>query len=243
MQFRVRSRRVRDRFSLPATLSPSFERLTHDNLPDHTHRWLALTLVDGRHPELWEMVEIDESPAHPPIDGIVQVKLADGTTRTLQRVSRDFKDAVQFYVNEDSWEQWKILNLSQVTHPFHVHLIRFQAIQRELFDIAGFDTAVGGTSAPVTCREEGTLAPGEQGWKDTITVGGGELVTIAGRFAGGSGRFMHHCHILEHEDEGMMRAFVVMPETVMALDPHMPHGPHEPHMPQGSPEPHEPDHG
>jgi FtsP/CotA-like multicopper oxidase with cupredoxin domain len=229
MQFRVRSRRVHDRFKLPKTLSPSFKRLTHENLPKHTHRWLALTLLDGRHPELWEMVEIDEAPGDLPVDGIVQVKQEDGTVTTLQRVSRDFKDAVNFYVEEDSWEQWRIINLSPVPHPIHIHLIRFQAMRRDVFDVAGFDTAVGGTTAPVTYKSGGTLTPGEQGWKDTITVGGNELLAVAGQFGGGSGRYMYHCHILEHEDEGMMRTFVVMPEAVMALDPHMSHGPHHSH--------------
>jgi len=62
-----------------------------------------------------------------------------------------------------------------------------------------------------------------------ITVGGNELVTVAGQFGGRRGRFMYHCHILEHEDEGMMRTFVVMPEEVMRLDPHMEHGPHHVH--------------
>ncbi|MGH3923585.1 MAG: multicopper oxidase domain-containing protein, partial [Pseudonocardiaceae bacterium] len=77
---------------------------------------------------------------------------------------------------------------------------------------------------------EGTLDPDEQGWKDTIRVNGfqvvdgvqvGELVSIIGQFGGASGRFVYHCHILEHEDEGMMSTFVVMPEEVMAVDPHM----------------------
>ncbi|MDT5011213.1 MAG: hypothetical protein QOH57_2830 [Mycobacterium sp.] len=54
-------------------------------------------------------------------------------------------------------------------------------------------------------------------------------MSIAGQFAGGTGRYMYHCHILEHEDEGMMRTFVVMPEEVMALDPHMDHGLHHSH--------------
>ena len=227
MQFRVRSRRVRDRFKLPARLSPSFEQIDHETLGhDHGHRWLALTLLDERHPEMWEMVEIQAPPPGPAIDGIVQVKLKDGTVKTLQRVSRDFKDAANFYVTEDMWEQWRIINLSPVPHPIHVHLIRFQAMSREKFDIAAFDNEVGGTTAPVAFASTGELAPGERGWKDTIVVGNSELVTIAGRFTGGSGRFMYHCHILEHEDEGMMRTFVVMPEEVMALDPHMHHGPH-----------------
>lgn len=47
MQFRVSTRRVQDGFSLPATLSTSFVRLTHDTLPEHMHRWLVLTLPAG----------------------------------------------------------------------------------------------------------------------------------------------------------------------------------------------------
>ncbi|MGH3529585.1 MAG: multicopper oxidase domain-containing protein [Pseudonocardiaceae bacterium] len=40
---------------------------------------------------------------------------------------------------------------------------------------------------------------------------------------------MFHCHILEHEDEGMMRTFVVMPEQVMKLDRHVVDGHHPLH--------------
>jgi FtsP/CotA-like multicopper oxidase with cupredoxin domain len=231
MQFRVRSWPVHDHFTLPATLSPAFKRLTHDNLPKHEHRWLALTLLDGKHPEMWEMVEIEDEEVPPvlPADGIVQVKLPDEPLKTLKRVSRDFKDAANFYVDQDGWEQWKIINLSPVAlpvpHPIHIHLIRFQALSRDIYNVSTFDSGIGGTTTPVTFDSEGTLAPGEQGWKDTIRVGPNELVSVAGQFAGGSGRYMYHCHILEHEDEGMMRTFVVMPEEVMALDPHM----HDPH--------------
>lgn len=46
----------------------------------------------------------------------------------------------------------------------------------------------------------------------------GEMVTWAARFTGGTGRYMFHCHLLEHEDEGMMRPFVTMPSEVLALD-------------------------
>jgi len=229
MQFRVRSKPVHDRFTLPSTLSPSFVRLTHDTLPDHEHRWLVLTAMNRRHPELWEMVELEEVPPNLPMDGIVQVQQQNGSVTTLQRVTRDFKDPTAFYVELDGWEQWKFLNVSRISHPMHIHLVGFQAISRNLFDVDSFDNEVGGTTAPVTYREPGTLAPGEQGWKDTIVVNGGELVSVAGQFSGGTGRYVHHCHILEHEDEGMMRTFVVMPEEVMVIDPHMPHGPHHVH--------------
>jgi o-aminophenol oxidase len=222
MQFRVGTKPVHDPFTLPTKLSTSFVRLTHDTLAPHMHRWLVLVLSNTGHPELWEMEEIDAAPPYMPQDGIVQVKLADGTLTTLQRVNRTFKDATHIYVEHNAWEQWKFLNVSPVTHPMHLHLTQFQAISRDMFDVTSFDAAVSGTSAPVTYKQAGTLQPGEQGWKDVIQVGGGELVSIAGEFVGGTGRYVHHCHILEHEDEGMMRTFVVMPREVMAVDPTMP---------------------
>jgi spore coat protein A len=106
--------------------------------------------------------------------------------------------------------------------------VQFQTIGlgRQRFDITSFDNTVGGTSAPVTFIGPGSLDAGDQSWKDTIRVGQpdtGELVTIAARFSGGSGRYMYHCHILEHEDEGMMSTFIVAPKEVMAVDPL--HGP------------------
>nr|WP_245883269.1 multicopper oxidase domain-containing protein [Streptomyces hyaluromycini] len=47
-----------------------------------------------------------------------------------------------------------------------------------------------------------------------------------GRFDGAYGRFMYHCHLLEHEDMGMMRPFVVMPEEAMKFDHGTAHGGH-----------------
>lgn len=234
MQFQVRSERVHDDFRLPKTTSKSFVRLTHDVLPpDHGHRWIVLTLLNGQHPELWEMDEIDDAPPGLPVDGIVQVQGADGTVRTLRRVSRTFRDAAQFYVDHDGWEIWNILNLSPILHPIHLHLVQFQTIGlgRERFDRGSFDNDVGGTSTPVTFIGPGTLDTSDQGWKDTIRVGQpaeGELVTIAARFSGGTGRFMYHCHIMEHEDEGMMSTFIVTPREVMAVDPM--HGPGHEHL-------------
>jgi spore coat protein A len=244
MQFRVGDWGAPDRFKLPATLSPSYEQLDHDSLPHgHKHRWLALPYPQGKHPELWEMEEIEdpmEVPATFPVDGIIQLEVRndhDGTieVKTFKRVSRDFKDAATFYVTEGASEQWKIINLSPLpgalAHPMHVHLIRFQAIHRDLYDVTTFDRAVGGSTTPIKLLKDadqvpGTLKPAERGWKDTFVVNRGELVSIAGEFSGGSGRYMYHCHILEHEDEGMMRTFVVMPEKVMPFD----HGPgHDPH--------------
>ncbi len=60
------------------------------------------------------------------------------------------------------------------------------------------------------------LDANETGWKDTIRVNPGELVTIAATFEGYTGQYMYHCHLLDHEDNDMMRPFVVMPAAALA---------------------------
>jgi spore coat protein A len=55
----------------------------------------------------------------------------------------------------------------------------------------------------------------ERGLKDTIRVNPNEIVEIVVRFTTYSGRYMYHCHILEHEDRNMMRPFVTMAPELM----------------------------
>ena len=55
----------------------------------------------------------------------------------------------------------------------------------------------------------------ERGLNDTVRVNPNEIVELAVRFETFSGRYMYHCHILEHEDRDMMRPIVVMPAELM----------------------------
>ena len=52
--------------------------------------------------------------------------------------------------------------------------------------------------------------PGESGWKDTAVVSPNEILTILAKFDGFTGRFVFHCHMLEHEDNDMMRPYLVV---------------------------------
>jgi spore coat protein A, manganese oxidase len=55
--------------------------------------------------------------------------------------------------------------------------------------------------------------PGELGWKDTVRVNAKTVTRIIVPFEGYPGRYVWHCHILEHEDNEMMRPFEVMPRA------------------------------
>jgi spore coat protein A len=88
---------------------------------------------------------------------------------------------------------------------------------RELYDVSGFtsfpmeDGGIGcGTATPLKWTGAGEVSPSEQGWKDTVRVGAGELVTVDGYFGDSSGKFVYHCHMLEHEDHGLMTQFEVV---------------------------------
>ncbi|WP_369392638.1 O-aminophenol oxidase PhsA [Streptomyces sp. CG1] len=239
LEFRVGERCEEDTFELPEVLSGSFRRLTHD-LP-HGHRMVLLTPPAtkgaGGHPEIWELTEVeDPSGLQLPADGIVQVTGPDGTTKTYRRTSRAFNDGLGFTIAEGGYEQWSFLNLAPIVHPMHIHLADFQLLGRDAYDVSGFDPAVGGTRTPLQYDAGRTipLAPNERGSKDVFRVPGSQMLRVMGRFDGAYGRFMYHCHLLEHEDMGMMRPFVVMPAEAMKFDHgagHAGHGGHgEGHM-------------
>lgn len=99
-------------------------------------------------------------------------------------------DYIDFSVKQGSTEIWEVTNnvdmMPGMIHPFHVHGVQFRVLDRD------------GNPPPAN----------EEGWKDTILVKPGETVRIEISFPV-PGLFMLHCHILEHEESGMMGQFMV----------------------------------
>jgi len=216
MEFRVSSQPVDDPFVLPATVSSSYRRLEHDRLPPaHQHRVVAMVeYPDG----MLTFRELAEVPNGDAVSGEALIVIADeqGKTGRYHTVASHFEDTVNWFVEYGSTEVWNILNLTEDTHPFHVHLVQFQALGRDLYNKDGFHPETGATTEPISFQGHGTLDANELGWKDTLRVNPGEMVSIAATFDGFTGRYMYHCHILEHEDHDMMRPFIVMPAAALA---------------------------
>jgi spore coat protein A len=85
-------------------------------------------------------------------------------------------------------------------------LVRFQVLDRRAFNVnAYWATGEVKYTGPVVLPE-----PGEAGWKDTVRADGRMVTRIIIRFEGFTGRYVWHCHILEHEDNEMMRPFEVV---------------------------------
>ncbi|HJV25984.1 MAG TPA: multicopper oxidase domain-containing protein [Aromatoleum sp.] len=104
-------------------------------------------------------------------------------------------------------EVWEIYNTTADAHPIHVHEIAFEVVDRQaiVFDEATRQVSLAVGSAP-RAREAW-----ETGVKDTVISYPGEVTRIRGRFSN-PGQFVWHCHIVEHEDNEMMRPFRIGPE-------------------------------
>lgn len=110
---------------------------------------------------------------------------------------------------QDSVEIWSLVNLTGDAHPIHLHLVRFQIIERRPFDLFAWNERkelkyTGPGQAP---------APHEAGWKDTVRADPDMVTRIIMRFEGEPGRYVWHCHLLEHEDNEMMRPFKLLPRA------------------------------
>jgi spore coat protein A len=87
-----------------------------------------------------------------------------------------------------------------------LHLVRFQILDRRRFD--PFDYQNGGK-----IRYTGPIvppSPSEAGWKDTVRADSKMVTRIIVKFEGYAGRYVWHCHLLEHEDNEMMRPYEIV---------------------------------
>jgi spore coat protein A, manganese oxidase len=118
-------------------------------------------------------------------------------------------------------EDWLLVNTTADTHPIHLHLVTFEVIDRRPFNVAAYDAktqAISYTGPAVPA------APNENGRKDTVQAHPGQVTRIRAWFelpdegaielppGVTNPQYVWHCHILEHEENDMMRAFeVVLP--------------------------------
>lgn len=108
-------------------------------------------------------------------------------------------DAITENPQVGDFEPWEIYNLTVDSHPIHLHLVRFEVVSRQLFDPVTFAPVAGTLRGP---------EPWETGFKDTVIAYPGEITTILSHFDL-EGLYVWHCHILEHEDNEMMRPYYV----------------------------------
>ncbi len=151
-----------------------------------------------------------------PLDVPVRALLGTGADGALF-----FDDPITENPSLDTTEIWQLVNLTADAHPIHLHLVHFQVLDRTHFDAEDYMEAqedyiangkVGDPPDPMDFAE-GPAVPAEAweaGWKDTVLAFPESITRIISKFDI-AGLYVWHCHILEHEDNEMMRPFIVLP--------------------------------
>jgi spore coat protein A, manganese oxidase len=136
----------------------------------------------------------------------------------------DFEAAATEIPRVGTVEDWVYVNLTGDTHPMHTHLVTFQVVGRTPFDADAYQAAYGGPNGvpggidPTPFATGPMLPPDptERGFKDTVKANPGYFTTVRAKYDLPMGvttaqTYVYHCHILEHEDNDMMRPFTVQP--------------------------------
>jgi len=210
------------RRSIPRELATDFEPASEEALAGARQRAVALVEreLDGE-PNMLTMREL--APAGDAEDAPLLTVTDGAETARYRVVAAHFEDATTFFPMLGELEVWQLINLTGDTHPIHLHLDPFQIVTRRpiRYEIPDGGIRERELAATVTLERgpddelDHRIDDNERGLKDTIRVNPNEIVEIAVRFTTYSGRYMYHCHILEHEDRDMMRPFVTMPAALM----------------------------
>ncbi len=136
-------------------------------------------------PETWgEVAAITVDAATPQRSLILREDTASGPEPIFTINDERYPDITPITSSVDAVEIWAIENDTEMDHPFHLHGMSFQVLE---------------ATGPEVAR---------LGWKDTVNVPREQIVRFAVQI-GPPGRWMYHCHILEHAERGMMGELAV----------------------------------
>jgi spore coat protein A len=196
MEFRVVATRGRDKTTPPGFLQlPPIAPLTPTMV-----RPLAL---------IEEMsVYFDDAPA----EALLGTVSGNPNNGVGTWVALKWEDAITENPEPEATEMWEFYNATADAHPIHIHEVLFQVVNRQSI-LVNEDTQqvmIVPDSNPLPPE------PWETGFKDTVIAYPNQVTRVTATFGSG-GQFVWHCHIVEHEDNEMMRPYRVGP-----LDPAAP---------------------
>jgi len=152
------------------------------------------------------------------VDGPVEAILGTVDTVGLP-VDALWMDPVTENPGVGDTEIWEFYNTTGDAHPMHVHEVVFEVVSREPLAL---DEA-GDVATPLVPNGDARgPEPWETGFKDTVIAYPGEVTRVKATFAN-PGQYVWHCHIVEHEDNEMMRPFRIGPEQPGQPMPHEHH--------------------
>jgi FtsP/CotA-like multicopper oxidase with cupredoxin domain len=164
--------------------------------PETLHRPLALI----------ERMGMGHDASRGPLEGPVEALLGVVIDGVL--VERLWMDPVSENPAVGATEVWEFVNATGDAHPMHVHEVAFEVVNREGLVLSDDDEII------MPIQLDGAVTPPEPwetGFKDTVIAYPGQVTRVRGRFDQ-PGQFVWHCHIVEHEDNEMMRPYRIGPE-------------------------------
>jgi spore coat protein A len=143
-------------------------------------------------------------------DGPVEARLGsvagDPSAGAAPWTAEKWEDAITTNPAVGATEVWEFYNATEDAHPMHIHEVTFQVVNRQDIVVDGQN----GTVQVVTGSTPTPPEPWEDGWKDTVIAYPGQVTRLRLRFTN-PGQFVWHCHIVEHEDNEMMRPYRIGP--------------------------------
>jgi spore coat protein A len=172
------------------------------SLPDTLIPWTPLEPAHALRERVLALTEMDR-----PSDGYTMIGLLG---------QKHWDDPITEDPKLGSMEVWSFANATGDVHPIHMHLVQFQVLNRQPFDVKIYATTgtlkfIGKPMAP-----EANERPA---WKDTIKTYAGYVTRVVAKFdlpagtpvkPGDEFRYVWHCHVLEHEDNEMMRPYKIV---------------------------------
>ncbi len=172
------------------------------SLPDDLVRFVPLNPAHAARERLLSLTEMDR-----PSDGYTMIGLLGG---------KRWDDPITEDPKAGSMEIWSFANTTGDVHPIHIHLVQFQVLNRQPFDTKTYlqtgKLVYTGRPMPPERNER-------PAWKDTIKTYPGYITRVIQKFdlpagtvttPGQEFRYVWHCHILEHEDNEMMRPYNIV---------------------------------
>jgi spore coat protein A, manganese oxidase len=142
-----------------------------------------------------------------PSDGYTMIGLLD---------QKRWDDPITEDPKAGSMEIWSFANTTGDVHPMHIHLVQFQVLNRQTFDVKTYVQTGKLVFTGIPMPPESNERPA---WKDTVKSYSGYVTRVIARFdlpagtqakPGEEFRYVWHCHVLEHEDNEMMRPYKIV---------------------------------
>jgi spore coat protein A len=142
-----------------------------------------------------------------PAEALLGTVSGDPNTGTGTWTPRMWMDPITENPAVGAVEVWEFYNATADAHPMHIHEVLFEVVDRQpiVIDEENSTFQVDTGTAPTPAE------PWENGYKDTVIAYPGQVTRVRAQF-NNPGQFVWHCHIVEHEDNEMMRPYRIGPE-------------------------------